>query len=71
MVMQAASFCKLMTSLVQEVSSLKQSVAVLAEPRISNTAAQVLLNATGEDLYTSTSTRFTAMFDGGMRIPPS
>lgn len=54
-IMQAAPLSQILASLMGRVSTLGQSDVVLAGPRISNTAAQVLLHAAGEEYRTTTS----------------
>jgi hypothetical protein len=60
-VMQAAPLRDVIESLSLRLSAMESTVTVLAVPRISNCAAQILLHAAGEKFRTTTSTIYAAM----------
>jgi len=59
--LQATPIADLLASVLQTSNRLQQSVAILAGPRISMTAAQILMVGAGDAMHSSTCTRYTAM----------
>jgi hypothetical protein len=58
---QAAPLGDLMASLSHRMSAMEQSFKILAGPRISNAAAQILVHAAGEEFRQTSSNRYAAM----------